>query len=107
MRMKEKVTDRFESIKTDVHHVQSEVPPLQQNVNKLEKDVIGLNAKVDKLNDNVSKILRILSSRESDVPDDRFSNTLLPRNSNRNPPDSEECPYCKIRHPYCRKACFV
>ena len=106
-KIQKKEENRFISMKEDVHHVKSEVPPLKENVNKLEKHVNELNEKVDKLSDNVSEILRILSSPGPDVPDiGRFSNTLLLRDHDGYPPDPDECPYCKVHRPYCRKACF-
>ena len=141
LKMKETETERLRAIKTDVHHVKSEVPSLRDHVNKIESDLNDkvdelnsnvnkiesklnkkvdelnnnmnkiereLNEKVDTLNNNVSEILRILSSRESDIPDGGFIDTTVElRPSDRNPPDPEECPYCKVNHPYCRKACFV
>ena len=109
-KIKKKVTNNFEAVKTDVNHVKSEVPPLKDHVKRLESDIQDLSK-------NVDEILRILSGQEvlpgyptdseTDVPDSRFRNTLLLRDSDRNPPDPDECTHCKVRHPYCRKACFV
>ena len=95
VKIQEEDKNSYISTKKNVQHVKSDVLPLKEDVSQLQKDVCDLNEKVDRLNNNVSELLRFLSSQdkltgnktdsESDVADDRFSNSLVIQDTDRNP----------------------